>query len=156
MSFSWLTALSLVWPSCPSCTWLDDWPAHCELHTPLVCEISGWLVMNRLGSRLASAPTHGVSKCLAVFNAPWILEVSVCRTWAPPVTVISEPTAPTSKVILIRRTCCLPPARGREAEDAGDDDVLEDEDGEDEVGLSSSARRRKSISPLTVTALDET
>ena len=27
------------------------------------------------------------------------------------------------------------PARGREAEDAGDDDVLEDEDGEDEVGL---------------------
>src|SRR5437867_339274 len=42
----------------------------------------GCVVMNRLGSSVASAPTQGVSKCLAVFRAPWILEVSVWRTRA--------------------------------------------------------------------------
>jgi len=47
-----------------------DWPAHCELQTPFVWLIRGCVVMNRLGSSDASAPTHGVSKCFVVFSAP--------------------------------------------------------------------------------------
>ena len=104
MSLIWFTELSLVCPSWPSWTWAEDCPAHCELHTPLVCEISGRVVMKRLGSSVASAPTHGVSKCLAVLSELCSLDVSVWMTAASARTVTSEPTAPSSKVTLTRRT----------------------------------------------------
>ena len=77
MSLSWLTALSFVWPSWPSCTWFELCPAHCELQTPLLCETRGAVVMKRLGSSVAIPPTHGLSKCLVVFTSDWIFAVSV-------------------------------------------------------------------------------
>ena len=49
----------------------------CELHTPLVCDTSGAVVMNRLGSSVAMPPTHEMSKCFDVFSTAWILAVSV-------------------------------------------------------------------------------